>query len=328
MQVLERKLALLEHAEEARVLASGMAAITAAVMSVAKAGDHVVAVRSIYSNAHRLLHGYLPQFDIQTSFVDCTDLEVVERAIRPNSRLLYLESPGNPAMHVVDLAGAVSLARRYGLVTVIDNTMATPFNQRPVEMGIDMVVHSASKYLSGHSDVVAGVIAGSAERMRKISGLEIRDMGGVVGPFEAWLILRGMRTLGLRMKAHNEAGMQIARWLERRPEVEHVHYPGLASHPQHDLACRQMSGFGGLLSIVVQGGMGGARRFVDALELFGIGVSWGGFESLVLPMDPDATVDPEIARQIGIVPGFVRVSVGLEDVQDLIADLERGLRSI
>lgn len=325
VQVLERKVALLERAEEARAVASGMAAIAAAVLSACRAGNHVVAVRSIYGNAHRLLHGYLPGLGIETTFADFTDLDAVEAAIQPKTQALYLESPGNPAMHVLDIPATVEIARRHGLVTILDNTLATPFNQRPVEMGVDLVVHSATKYLSGHSDVVAGVIAGNSERLRSISSLEIRDLGGIIGPFEAWLILRGLRTLGLRMRAHNEAGLRVAQWLERQPRVQRVLYPGLPSHPQHALASRQMDGFSGLLSVVVDGGMEGAVRFADALQLFGIGVSWGGFESLALPVDAATTPD---AEALGIVPGFVRISVGLEDVDDLIADLDQGLRSI
>jgi cystathionine beta-lyase/cystathionine gamma-synthase len=287
-----------------------------------------VAVRSIYANAFRLLHGYLPTLGITTTFADFTDLDAVEAAIRPQTRVLYLESPGNPAMDIVDLGAVAALARERGLVTVIDNTLATPFNQRPLEMGIDLVVHSVSKYLGGHSDVVAGVVAGSEERVRSLSANELRDLGGIIGPFEAWLILRGIRTLGLRMKQHNRAGGAIARWLERRPEVDRVFYAGLPSHPQHDLACRQMSGFSGLLSVVIGGGMEAGVRFADALRLFGIGVSWGGFESLALPMNPEFSEAPALARALGIVPGFVRLSIGLEDEEDLLADLDQALRGI
>jgi methionine-gamma-lyase len=326
VQALERKVALLEGAEEARALASGQAAIAASVLSAAGQGDHVVAVRSIYNNAHRLLYGYLPRLGIETTFADFTNLDCVEAAIQPNTRVLYLESPGNPGMHIVDLKATVELARRHGLVTIIDNTLATPFNQRPLAMGVDMVVHSASKYLAGHSDVVAGVVAGSAERMRALSGTEIRDLGGIIGPFEAWLILRGIRTLGLRMRQHNETGMKVARWLQTRPEVEKVFYAGLPSHPQHELAARQMQGFGSLLSVVVRRGADAGIRLADSLRLFGIGVSWGGFESLALPMDPTGSQDPEHNPSIGIVPGFVRLYLGLEDPDDLMDDLDQALR--
>jgi methionine-gamma-lyase len=328
VRVLERKIALLEHAEDARMFASGMAAIAASVLSTARAGEHVVAVRSLYSNAYRLLQGYLPGLGIDATFADFTRLDSVESAIKPNTRVLYLESPGNPAMHLVDIPAAVALAKRHGLTTILDNSMATPYNQRPLEMGVDLVVHSASKYLSGHSDVVAGAVAGSRDRIRSIAAREIRDLGGIIGPFEAWLILRGLRTLGLRMKAHNEAGLRIARWLEQRPEIGRVHYAGLRSHPQHELACRQMCGFSSLMSVVVEGGLEGARRFVNRLQLFGIGVSWGGFESLALPLQAEPSTPREMTEGLGIVPGLVRISIGLEDPEDLLADLDQGLRGI
>jgi cystathionine beta-lyase len=323
--VLERKLALLEGGEAARVFASGMGAITAGVLHAVRGGDHVVAVRSIYANAYRLLADYLPTLGIETTFVDCTDVAAVEAAIRPSTRLLYLESPGNPGMHVLDLHALSALARERRITTLIDNSMATPYNQRPLDLGIDFVVHSMSKYLSGHSDVVAGAIVGPAERIKQITANEMRDLGGALPPFESWLVLRGIRTLGLRMKAHNEAALVVARWLEARPEVKRVLYPGLPSHPQHELAARQMRGFSGMLSVVVHGGMEAAVQFVDRLRLFGIAVSWGGFESLALPIDPAHTA---FAEQVGVVPGFVRVSIGLEDVDDLLCDLEQGLEGI
>jgi methionine-gamma-lyase len=326
VEVLEHKIALLEGAEAACAFGSGMAAIVAAILHAAGAGAHIVAVRSIYNTAHRLLTGYLPRLGIEASFVDCTDLSAIETAITSNTRVLYLESPGNPTMDLVDLNAVSRLAHERGLVTILDNSMASPYNQRPLEHGIDLVVHSASKYLSGHSDVVAGVVAGSAARLQAIADREFHDLGGIIGPFEAWLILRGIRTLGLRMRTHNESGLAVATWLQQQPEIQRVFYAGLPTHPQYHLACSQMSGSSGMVSIVLSGGMTRATRFVDALALFGIGVSWGGFESLALPIDPEHSLSPEINRVIGVVPGFVRLSVGLEDVDDLVSDLESGLQ--
>ena len=328
VRAFEQKIALLERGDEARAFASGMAAILAAVLSGAGAGDHIIAIQSIYSNAYRLLNGYLPRLGIETDFVDFTRLDVAEAAIRPNTRLLYLESPGNPAMHLVDIPATVAMARRHGLITVMDNTLATPFNQRPLADGVDLVVHSASKYISGHSDVVAGVVVGGAERIHRIAAQELHDLGGIIGPFEAWLLLRGLRTMGLRMRAHNEAALHIAGWLERQPQIERVFYPVLASHPQYSLARRQMCGFSGMLSVVVRGGMEAAVRFADHLQLFGIGVSWGGFESLALPIDVEQFLSPEICSDLGVVPGFVRLSIGLEDVDDLLADLRQALEEL
>jgi cystathionine beta-lyase len=322
VRVLERKLALLERGDDARVFSSGMAAITAAVLSAARGGGHVVAVRSIYSNAHRLLAEYLPTLGIETSFADFTEVDEVAAAIRPDSRALYLESPGNPAMHLIDLPAIVDLARDRGLTTIVDNTMATPYNQRPLEMGVDLCVHSATKYLSGHSDVVAGAVIGGANALQSLAANEVRDLGSALAPFESWLVLRGVRSLGVRMKAHNESGMRVAQWLEEHPRVLRVLYPGLPSHPQYALAMRQMTGFSGMLSIVVPGGLAGAARVVDRLTLFGIGVSWGGFESLALPIDPASTA---FAADLEIVPGMIRLSIGLEDVDDLLADLDQAL---
>jgi cystathionine beta-lyase len=325
IHVLERKLAILENGEAARVFASGMGAITAAVLHAARSGDHIVAVKSIYANAYRLLADYLPTLGIETTFVDGTDLTAVEAAITPATRVLYLESPGNPGMHVLDLPVLADLAEARDITTIVDNSMATPYNQRPLALGIQLVVHSMSKYLSGHSDVVAGAVIGPAERIRRITATEMRELGGGLPPFESWLVLRGIRTLGLRMRAHNEAGLRLARWLEGRPEVDRVLYPGLPSHPRHHLAAEQMRGFSGLLSIVLKGGKTAAERFVDRLRLFGIGVSWGGFESLALPIDPAGTA---FAAEIGVVPGFVRLSIGLEDVDDLICDLQQSLEGL
>lgn len=325
VQVLQEKLALLERAEAAQVFASGMAAISAAVLSVVRSGDHLIAPRGVYANSHRLFHEYLPSYGIETTFADLTDLDAIEAAIRPTSRLLYLESPTNPTMALSDLIQVAALARRHDLVTVIDNSLATPYNQRPLEAGIDLVVHSASKYLSGHSDIVAGVVAGSQARLEAISARQIRDLGGILGPFEAWLMLRGLRTLGLRMAAHNAAGMRVARWLEGRPEVECVLYPGLPSHPQAALARRQMRGASSLMGMVVRGGRPAAIRLADGLQYFGIGVSWGGFESLVLPTDPLPGMTAAERAALDPDQGFVRLYVGLEDVEDLLADLDQAL---
>lgn len=327
VEVLEEKLALLERAEAAKFFGSGMAAISAVIMNVAKAGDHVVAVSSIYNHSYKLLADYLPQFGVETTFVDITSLDRVEAAIRPNTRLLYLESPGNPTMQIVDLKAIVALQRRHQLVTAIDNSLATPYNQRPIEAGIDLVVHSATKYLSGHSDVVAGAVVGSRAWIDRIRVQEHADIGGIIGPFEAWLVLRGMRTLGLRMQAHNAAACGLAVWLERQNAVLRVHYPFLPSHPQYRLARQQMCGGSGMIGVVLAGGMAATQRFIDGLRLFSVAVSWGGFESLALPMW-ESGMPEAMRREIGLDEGFVRLSIGLEDVEDLQADLEQSLNSM
>jgi methionine-gamma-lyase len=327
VRVLEEKVAVLEQAEAAKFFGSGMAAIAAVVMNVVHAGDHIVATNSIYNHTYKLLAEYLPQFDVMTTFVDITDIEQVEAAIRPNTRLLYLESPGNPTMQLADLQATVDLAQRYGLVTAMDNSMATPFNQQPLTYGVDLVVHSATKYLGGHSDVVAGVVAGSRTWIDRLRTREHADLGGIIGPFEAWLVLRGIRTLGLRMKAHNAHALQLAQWLEQQPGVRRVHYPYLPSHPQYQLACRQMAGGSGIIGVVLDGGLEAARCFVNNLRLFSVAVSWGGFESLALPMWNSAMPE-DMRRMIGLDEGFVRLSIGLEDVEDLQEDLARALAKL
>jgi len=328
VEVLEQKLALLERAEACKFFASGMAAIAAVVMDACQAGQHVIAGWAGYNHAYKLLAQYLPSYGIETTFVDTTSVEAIEAAIRPTTRLLYLESPANPTMQIVDIAACVELARGHGLATAVDNSLPTPYNQRPSEYGTDYTIHSATKYLGGHSDAVAGAVTGSHERIGALSARQHADLGGIIGPFEGWLILRGMRTLGIRMQVHNRSAATIAGWLEHHPKVKRVHYPGLESHPQVALAKRQMSGGSGLVGVVVHGGFEAARTLADTLKLFGIGVSWGGFESLALPMWRISSMPVEMRRDIGLEESFVRLSMGLEDVEDLQTDLEDALATI
>lgn len=325
--VLEEKLALLERTDGCKFFASGMAAIAAVVMECARAGDHVVAGLSLYNHTYKLLAEYLPRYEITTTFVDITDVDAIEAAMRPSTRLLYLESPANPTMQIVDVDAAVSLANAHGIATAMDNSLATPFNSRPAERGVDYVLHSATKYLSGHSDVVAGAVCASSDMIAALLSRQHADLGGIIGPFEAWLVLRGIRTLGIRMPVHNQVAESLAAWLEGQPGVKRVYYPTLDSHPQVELARRQMAGGSGLIGVVPDGGMDAARRFVDALRIFAIAVSWGGFESLALPMWNSAMRE-EHRRTIGLEEGFVRLSIGLEDEEDLQGDLAQALRMI
>jgi cystathionine beta-lyase len=317
--VLETKLAALEKTEAARCFGSGMAAVTAAVFHCVKTGDHIVAVETAYGPTRMLLTEYLPRFDIGVTFVPGTDPQQFADAIRPETRLLYLESPSSLLMHLQDLRAVAALARGRGITTVIDNSWASPFFQNPIELGIDLVLHSATKYLGGHSDVVAGVVMGPRDRMERLSAWEGRLLGGILDPFAAWLLLRGVRTLPLRMERHQENGLGVARFLEVHAAVARVHYPGLESHPQHELGRRQMRGFSGLMSLELRDASKEATlRFVDGLRHFGIGVSWGGFESLAIPFThaPAGGADPTWA---------VRLSVGLETLDDLLADLDQAL---
>lgn len=325
VQVLEQKLARLEGTEDCKFFGSGMAAIAAVIMEAARGGGHIIAGKSLYNHTFKLLQDYLPAYGITASFVDITDIEAIRHALTENTRLLWLESPANPTMQVTDFKAAVELAREAGIQTAIDNSLATPFNQRPAEHGIDYVVHTASKYLNGHSDVVAGAVCASGERIEKILMRQHADLGGILGPFEAWLVLRGIRTLGVRMRAHNESGLCLARWLRDQEGVTSVHYPSPDLHPQAEIVGRQMTGGSGMIGLRLAGGEPAARAFVNGLRHFGIGVSWGGFESLALPMWKGSVMPEEYRDEIGLRPGFVRLSIGLEDLEDLRSDLDSAL---
>ena len=318
--ILNAKMAALEGAEEARCFASGMAAISAAVMSQLRSGDHVVCVQHVYYPARALLQDYLNRFGVEVSFVPGTNVEDFEKQIRPNTRLFYLESPTSINLWLQPLEQVCALAKQYGITTVIDNTWATPIFQHPVQLGVDIVVHSASKYLGGHSDVIGGVVCSSRQHVEAIHR-EMTLIGGVLDPFAAWLILRGLRTLPTRLRQHQQNALQVAQWLSQHPAVHNVLYPGLPSHPQHDLARRQMSGFSGLLSFTLKRhSREAAVGVVDALKMFHIGVSWGGYESLALPM--------LIEDYDGQTRWGLRVHIGLEHPDDLITDLEQALRHV
>lgn len=318
--------AALEGAESAMLAASGMAAISGAVMANVRAGDHVVAQRSLYAGTTSLLQRILTRFGVETTFVDQRDPENFARALRPETRLFVLETPSNPLAHVTDLAAVAEIARAHAVTTIADNTFATPVNQRPLALGIDLVVHSATKYLGGHSDLIGGVVAGAAARIDAIWQDSIA-IGNAVSPFDAWLMLRGLRTLPVRVERHNSTAETVARFLEEHPAVSAVFYAGLRSHPQHDVARRQMSGFGGVVSFELEGGFEAAERFVATVRLPRRAASLGGVESLVV--HPAAmwahSLGPEQLEAAGVRPGLVRLSVGLENERDLVADLEQAI---
>ena len=326
VELAEAKLAALEGGEAAKFFGSGMAAIAATILANVSQGEHVVCVRSVYGVTERLLTAWLPRFGVESSFVDGTDPAAIEGAIKETTRLIYLESPTSLTFQLQDLAAVAGIARRRGIVTAIDNSWASPLFQRPLDLGIDYSIHTASKYIGGHSDVVAGAVIASEERIERLLAQEHAMLGGVIGPFEAWLCLRGLRTLALRMRQHQESALRFAAHMEKHPKVLRVVHPGLSSHPQHDLARRQMSGFGGLFGIELAGDLDAVRRFCDALRLFRLGVSWGGFESLFFPA---GAVHAKRAGSPGELPvGYARVFIGLEDVDDLIDDFEQALERI
>jgi len=324
---LERCLAELEGGARAVAFASGMAA-TATVLELLDAGAHVIAPHDGYGGTFRILGEVRPRSaGLRVSFVDCCDLEAIEAAMRPDTRLLWLETPGNPLLRIQDLAGACALARRHGVLTVVDNTFATPMLQRPLGFGADLVMHSATKYIGGHSDVLGGfLVAATPELGQRLHALR-SVAGGVAGPFDSYLMLRGIKTLALRMERHCANAQAVAAFLAGHPRVRRVHYPGLPQHPQHALAQRQMRGFGGMMSFEIEGGEAAARAFLAGLRLFTLAESLGGVESLAgYPAAMSHSAMPAAQRHAaGIRDDLVRLSIGIEDAGDLIADLDAAL---
>lgn len=329
VQALERRVARLEGAEAARAFASGMGAICAAVLAEVSAGDRIVCVRHVYPDAFKLFTALLPRFGVVTEFVDGRDPEAVIARL-DGARLLYLENPTSLVFELQDVAALAAAARERGVTVVIDNSWATPLHQRPLLAGADLVVHSASKYLSGHSDVVAGVVAGSAARIAAINHGTYPLVGAKLAPLEAWLLLRGLRTLPLRMERHAASALRVAEFLAAQPAVARVHCPAHPSHPQRALFARQFRAGSGLLSLeLADTDEAGVAAFVDALRLFRPGVSWGGYESLVYPAALGyAAPGASAVRRFGVSPRLVRLHVGLEAPDDLIADLERGFAAL
>ncbi|BCH23196.1 cystathionine beta-lyase [Mesorhizobium sp. L-8-10] len=324
----ERAVADLESGTAAFAFASGLAAI-GTVFELFDSGTHVVATDDIYGGTFRLLERVRKRSaNLQASFVDFTDLEAVEAAIRPETKLLWVETPTNPLLRVVDLEGVAALARRKGLISVADNTFCSPYLQRPLELGIDIVVHSTTKYLNGHSDMVGGVaVVGEdkdiADRLKFLQNA----VGAISGPFDSFLALRGIKTLALRMERHSANGLKIARWLEGRRDVRRVVYPGLPSHPQHAIAARQMHAFGGMISVELDRDLAGTRRFLERTRLFTLAESLGGVESLIEhpALMTHGSIPAEKRDAIGISDSLVRLSAGIEDADDLIADLDQAL---
>ncbi len=328
VQVFEEKIALLENGEAARAFSSGMAAISTAILSRCSAGSRVVCVECVYPDAFKFLTQLAPRYGVVVEFVDGRDLNAIAKAL-VGATVLYLESPTSMTFRLQDLSAIAVLAKQHGVFTIIDNSWATPIFQRPLELGIDMVVHSASKYLGGHSDTVAGIIVGRHKDLEAINRLEYSVLGGKLSPFEGWLLVRGLRTLHLRLEAHRVSALKIAILLEQHEKVIQVNYPGLPSFPQADLAVK-LGGTSGLLSFLLDADREGIKRFVNHLEFFKLGVSWGGHESLVFPIALGllnrGALNPY--DRFGIPENMVRIHVGLEDTSDLWADLEAALAMI
>jgi methionine-gamma-lyase len=326
----EQKIALLEGGEAGLATSSGMAAIATAVMSLVRAGDHIVAPTAVYQATFGLLHSVLPAYGVEATLLDDPDLGAYKRALRPNTKVLYIETPNNPLLGIIDIAGVVALARAHGARTIADNTFATPYNQTPLAMGVDLVCHSATKYLGGHHDVTAGAIVGSAALIRQCV-LTMRTLGGVLDPLAAYLLIRGLMTLGLRVERHNANALALARHLAAHPKVVRVYYPGLPQHPRYAVAARQMSrGFGGMLSVEVRGDVAAGARCVEALRVGKLAVSLGGVSTLVT--HPASTTSVNMPREVrlaaGIADGLIRVSVGIEDLADLVEDFDQALTAV
>lgn len=322
VRAFEQKVAALEGTEDALAFASGNAAMAAALFSALEAGDRVVVATPVYAGTYGMLTKLLARFGVRADLVRGADTEALLAAL-PGARVLLLESPTSYTFELQDLSPLTKAAREHGVLTVIDNTYGAGVYLRPARFGVDLVVHSASKYFSGHSDVVAGAVAGPKALIERIRVLGTVFLGGKLAPWEAWLLLRGLRTLRLRLERHQATALELARFLEGHPKVRRVLHPGLASHPQHDLAGRYLEGTGGLFSIELADEKA-ARRFADALERFAIGVSWGGHESLVLPL----AAQPRVREAYGFAPGLVRLFAGLEPVDELRQDLEQALAQV
>jgi len=328
-EALEKAVALLESGESALAFSSGMAAISAAVLSIVKSGDHIIALKSMYSTTTGLFEHLSDNFGVDVSYVDATDAENYAKAIRPETKLLWVETPSNPLLNISDVYAIADISKAHGLTTVVDNTFATPFNQKPLDLGADLVVHSATKYFGGHSDLSAGLLVGRFDLVEKARKQMIKFLGGSIAPQVAWLILRGIKTLALRMKQHNGNAYGIANMLQSHPMVSEVFYPGLESHKNHDIAKRQMEGFGGMVSFDL-GTFENATRFLNTLELCTIATSLGGVETIIQHSAAmtHATLSKEERTKAGISEGLLRLSVGIESEEDLQADIENALKKI
>ncbi len=325
---LEKNMAVLERGIAGYAFASGMAATTAITQLLLKQGDHAICGENVYGGTFRLFDKIVKHYGVEFTYINTMDLGDVERAIRPNTRMIFVETPTNPLMSITDIGGVCSIAQRHDCRVIVDNTFMSPYFQRPMELGADIVLHSTTKYLNGHSDSVGGIVVlkrkEDAERLQFIQNAA----GAILSPFDSWLVLRGIKTLPVRMEAHNANGIAIARYLAERKEVQTIYYPGLLKHPGHVLAKKQMTGFGGMIAFDL-GSRQRAERFLETVKICSLGESLGGVETLIShpATMTHASVPPEERARLGITDGLVRISVGIEDVEDLIADLEQAFRA-
>jgi cystathionine beta-lyase/cystathionine gamma-synthase len=325
---LEANLAALERGRHGHCFASGMSAVDV-VFRLLRSGDHVVAGENMYGGSFRLFSRVLEKYGLEFTYVDTSNVEAVRSAIRPETKIVYLETPTNPMMTITDIAACAEVAHAAGALVVVDNTFCSPFLQRPIELGADIVLHSTTKFLNGHSDSVGGAVISNSDELGEQIGFLQNAVGAILSPFDSWLVLRGVKTLAVRMKRHEENGVAIAGYLSNHAKVKKVYYPGLADHPQHDLAKRQMNGFGSMISFEL-GSFENAKKFLDRVRLCSLAESLGGVETLIShPASmTHGSVPPETRARLGITAGLVRISVGIEDIEDLVADLENAFDGV
>lgn len=328
VRAFEERLAQMEGGDACVATASGMAAILTLCLTILKQGDHVLASRGLFGATINLFNNYLAKFGVTTTYVDMTDLKATKAALQPNTRLLFLETPSNPLSEIADIAALAKLSKAHGAALCVDNCFLTPVLQQPLKLGADYVIHSATKYLDGQGRAVGGAIVGDAQKVGKDVFGFMRTAGPCMSPFNAWIFLKGLETLSLRIKAHSDNALKLAQWLEKQPKVTKVHYAGLKSHPQHKLAKKQQSGFGGVLSFEVKGGRPAAWKVIDSVQMLSITANLGDTRSTIT--HPASTTHGRITAEAraaaGITEGLVRIAVGLEDIADITADLEAGLR--
>ena len=329
-KALESCIAELEGGLAGFAFSSGMAA-TSTVLEILNTGDHVIAMDDLYGGTYRLFENVRKRSaGLEFTFTDLSNFSNLEAALRPNTKMIWVESPTNPLLKIVDLKAVSEFAKKHNIIAVCDNTFCSPYLQKPLDIGFDIVVHSATKYLNGHSDVVGGVAVSSDESLAEQLAYLVNATGSIMSPFDSFLVLRSLKTLAVRMERHCKNAMKIAFFLEEHPAIEKVYYPGLPSHPQHEIALKQMSGFGGMISVVVKGGLKNATSFLERTKLFSLAESLGGVESLIEhpAIMTHASVPEEIRNEIGVVDGLVRLSVGIETLEDLVADLEAALSDL
>jgi len=328
---LEKRLAVLEDASFGLAFASGMAAESTLAITLLHTGDHLLAFDDLYGGTRRLFNQILdPHFKVEVTYVDARDPQRVKEAIRSNTRLIWLESPTNPLMKICDIAAIAEIVKKMNIPVVVDNTFLTPYFQKPLQLGASVVVHSSTKYLNGHSDSVGGAVMLSDENLYRQLKFNQNAMGAILSPFDSFLVLRGIKTLAVRMREHERNALRLANFLKEHPKVKEVHYSGLKSHPQHELANRQATGHGGMLSFEIKGGLDEAKRFLESVRVFALAESLGGVESLIEhpALMTHASVPKDVREKVGVIDSLIRVSVGIEHIDDLIADFSQALQKV